>query len=110
MAVFKISSSDITNRPSIGLYRRLRQAYHPFDRCFDIREIEEALDWIRPFNVQVMLLHCVLNYPTPDPQAHLGMIIDLRRRFPDSPIGYSRPYLPKDMKSDRGSRHCWAPD
>lgn len=44
------------------------------------------------------MLHCVLNYPTPDENANLGMIIDLKTRFPDKIIGYSDHTLPKDMK------------
>jgi len=44
------------------------------------------------------LLHCVLNYPTPDENANLGMILGLKRAFPDKIIGYSDHTLPKDMK------------
>lgn len=99
MAVFKISSSDITNRPFIEHIAAFGKPIILSTGASYIREIEEALDWIRPFDVPVMLLHCVLKYPTPDPQAHLGMILDLRRRFPDNLIGYSDHTLPKDMKT-----------
>jgi len=43
-------------------------------------------------------MHCVLNYPTPDKNANLGMILGLKEAFPDLIIGYSDHTLPKDMK------------
>ena len=44
------------------------------------------------------LLHCVLNYPTMDENAALGMIPALVRHFPQHVIGYSDHTLPNDMK------------
>jgi len=45
------------------------------------------------------LLHCILNYPTADQQANLGMILSLRNNFPDLVIGYSDHTLPGTMKN-----------
>jgi N-acetylneuraminate synthase len=42
-------------------------------------------------------MHCVLNYPTPDPNAHLGMIKDLISTYPQAVPGYSDHTLPRDM-------------
>jgi len=42
-------------------------------------------------------MHCILNYPTPNENAHLGMIKDLIRKFPDHVPGYSDHTLPGDM-------------
>ena len=42
-------------------------------------------------------MHCVLNYPTMDENANLGMIKDMIRLFPDVVPGYSDHTLPKDM-------------
>jgi N-acetylneuraminate synthase len=44
-------------------------------------------------------MHCVLNYPTPDDAANLGMITGLRKHFPELLVGYSDHTLPKDMRS-----------
>ena len=85
----KASSSDITNRPLIEQIASFGKPIILSTGASHIWEIEEALDWIRPYSVSVMLLHCILNYPTKDINANLGMIKDLSRRFPDNLIGYS---------------------
>lgn len=61
-------------------------------------EIQEAVGWIEKYGNPLALLHCVLNYPTPDENANLGMIVGLKQAFPDKIIGYSDHTLPKDMK------------
>ncbi|MBI1388545.1 MAG: acetylneuraminic acid synthetase [bacterium] len=98
MDAFKISSSDITNRPFIEYMANFNKPVILSTGASYLWEVEEALEWLRPFEAEVILLHCVLNYPTPDPNAHLGMIVDLKRRFPDHRIGYSDHTLPCDMK------------
>lgn len=40
----------------------------------------------------------MLNYPTADENANLGMLLGLKRAFPDKLIGYSDHTLPNDMK------------
>jgi len=96
--VFKISSSDITNKPFI---EHLCDFGKPIilstGACY-LHEIQEAVEWIVSKQVPVALLHCILNYPTDDQNAHLGMIKDLQRKFPDKTIGYSDHTLPNDMK------------
>ncbi len=42
-------------------------------------------------------MHCVLNYPTLNENAALGMIAALRQKFPEKIIGYSDHTLPGDM-------------
>ena len=39
-------------------------------------------------------MHCVLNYPTKDVDANLGMILDLKKKFPNFLHGYSDHTLP----------------
>ena len=55
----------------------------------NLEEIKEAVSWIGEKGNPLSLLHCVLNYPTPDKNANLGMIMDLKAQFPDKIIGYS---------------------
>lgn len=97
MDVFKISSSDITNRPFIEWMAGRGKPILLSTGAADLHEIQEALSWIAPSGASVCLLHCVLNYPTADADAHLGMIADLHRRFPGCRIGYSDHTLPADM-------------
>lgn len=98
MDVFKISSSDITNKPFIEFIAGFGKPIILSTGASDLNEIQDAINWIKPFNVSLALLHCVLNYPTPDKNANLGMILGLKKAFPNNIIGYSDHTLPKDMK------------
>ena len=97
MDVFKISSSDITNKPFIEYICEFGKPIILSTGASDLFEVQQAVDWIKPFNVPLALLHCVLNYPTPDANANLGMIMALKSEFPLNIIGYSDHTLPKDM-------------
>jgi N-acetylneuraminate synthase len=98
MDIFKISSSDITNKPFIEHICRFGKPIILSTGAAYLWEVEEAYGWIKAHNVDLALLHCVLNYPTEDANANLGMIQALREKFPRTPIGYSDHTLPKDMK------------
>lgn len=98
MDVFKISSSDITNKPFIEYICSFGKPVILSTGASGLEEVQDAVNWIKPFNVPLALLHCVLNYPTPDKNANLGMILGLKEAFPDNIIGYSDHTLPKDMK------------
>lgn len=97
--VFKISSSDITNKPFIEYVCQFGKPVILSTGASYLHEIQEAVSWIEKTGNPLALLHCVLNYPTPDENANLGMILDLKRKFPDKIIGYSDHTLPKDMKT-----------
>jgi N-acetylneuraminate synthase len=99
MPVFKISSSDITNKPFIKYICRFDKPIILSTGASYLYEIEEAVEWIKDENVPFALLHCVLNYPTEDKNANLGMINGLKKKFPDTVIGYSDHTLPKDMQT-----------
>ncbi len=98
MDVFKISSSDITNRPFIEYICRFGKPIILSTGASYLHEIEEAVSWIEKCGNSLALLHCVLNYPTEDHNANLGMILHLREKFPRTLIGYSDHTLPNDMK------------
>jgi N-acetylneuraminate synthase len=99
MDVFKISSSDITNKPFIQHICRFGKPILLSTGASDLYEVEEAVGWIDTFGNPLALLHCVLNYPTDDCHANLGMLLSLKQKFPDKIIGYSDHTLPKDMKT-----------
>jgi len=98
MDVYKISSSDLTNKPFIEYICRFNKPIILSTGASHLHEIQEAVSWIEKYGNPLALLHCVLNYPTPDENANLGMILGLKRAFPDKIIGYSDHTLPKDMK------------
>ena len=47
-------------------------------------------------NNQIVLLHCVLNYPTHYPKANLFRIYELKKTFPQYAIGYSDHTMPDE--------------
>jgi N-acetylneuraminate synthase len=95
---FKISSSDITNRPFIQHLGSYGKPIILSVGASYLHEIEEAISWLSDYSVRVSLLHCVLNYPTADKDAHLGRILTLRAKFPEHIIGYSDHTLPGEMQ------------
>lgn len=98
MEVFKISSSDITNKPFIEYICKYNKPVILSTGASYLHEIEEAVYWVENKDVQLALLHCVLNYPTDYENAQLGMIRGLKKKFPDHMIGYSDHTMPKEMK------------
>lgn len=96
MDVFKISSSDITNKPFIEYIMRFNKPILLSTGASNMNEIDEAVSWIDQ-KVPLALMHCILNYPTEDLNANLGMIVDLQKKYPKNLIGYSDHTLPNDM-------------
>jgi len=98
MDVFKISSSDITNIPFIEYLCSFNKPIILSTGASYKWEVQEALEAINKYNIPVCLMHCILNYPTEDENANLGMIKDLIKSFPNTIPGYSDHTLPKDMQ------------
>lgn len=97
---FKVASADITNVP---LIRKCAASGKPLiisTGASTLAEIEHALAVARAAGArEISLLHCVLNYPCPAPNAQLGMLDTLARVFPDCLIGYSDHVTPDDTIS-----------
>ena len=64
-----------------------------------INEITQAVNWIGKKGNSLSLMHCILNYPTENQNANLGMIVDLKHQFPNLMIGYSDHTLPENMST-----------
>ena len=99
MDVFKVSSSDITNKPFIQYICDFGKPLILSTGASNLDEIKEASEWVESKGNPLALLHCVLNYPTKDENANLAMIQDLKKSFPGHLIGYSDHTLPGDMKN-----------
>jgi len=93
--IFKISSSDITNRPFIELIDSFKKPLILSTGASSIKEVQAAVSWLSE-DVNLILLHCILNYPTTNDNANLGMVLDLKNKF-RVPIGYSDHTLPGEM-------------
>jgi sialic acid synthase SpsE len=90
MPIFKISSSDITNLPFIKYIASKNKPIFLSTGAATIGEIETAVQVINENNsCEVVLMHCILDYPTHYKDANLLMIKHLANVFPNSMIGYS---------------------
>lgn len=90
MEVYKISSSDLSNIPFIEYQANKNKPILLSIGASELEEIEHAVDTIRAINDrQLVLLHCVLEYPTPLEHANLLKIKALSEQFPELIIGYS---------------------
>tara|TARA_Y100000816_G_scaffold122065_1_gene85780 strand:- start:16627 stop:17694 length:1068 start_codon:yes stop_codon:yes gene_type:complete len=98
MDVFKISSSDITNKPFIKYITSFNKPILLSTGASNINEIKSSVKWIEEENIDVALMHCILNYPTLNKNANLAMISDLESNFPKNIIGYSDHTLPGDLE------------
>lgn len=90
MNVYKISSSDLSNLPFIEYQAKKNKPIILSVGASELPEIEAAIDMIRKHNdKRIVLMHCVLEYPTPYADANLNKIVSLSRQFPELVIGYS---------------------
>lgn len=87
--IFKISSSDITNYPLIEEVSKFKKTIILSTGASNLSEIDKAVQVIKKYHNKIVLLHCVLNYPTRNDNAFLGLISILKERFKSIPIGYS---------------------
>jgi len=88
--IFKISSSDITNIPFLKYIAKKGKPIFLSTGASTIGEIEEAVNAIEAeSNDKIVLLHCILSYPTMHEDAHLNMIRHIQTVFPKYLVGYS---------------------
>jgi sialic acid synthase SpsE len=84
----KIASPDLVNRPLLQCAARLGKPLLISTGAADMTEVETTVSWLRKWDIEFALLHCVSAYPTPAAQANLSWIAELATRF-DVPVGYS---------------------
>lgn len=90
MNIYKISSSDLSNLPFIEHQAKKNKPILLSVGASNEDEIDLAIQTIRKVNQQpIILLHCVLEYPTPYEHANLNKIISLKEKYKDVFIGYS---------------------
>lgn len=101
MPVFKISSSDINNKPFIEYISNFSKPIILSTGASLKKDIDNALKWSRKINKnsKIALLHCVLNYPTKPAFANLFRIKSLIKNYPRNIIGYSDHTKVEDIDS-----------
>lgn len=90
MNVYKISSSDLSNLPFIEHQAKKNKPILLSIGASDKDEIDAAIKAVRKHNdKELVLLHCVLEYPTPLEHANLLKIKSLKETYPEEFTGYS---------------------
>ena len=98
MPYFKIASADITNYPLLKKIAEKKKITFLSTGASNLKEIEEAINILKKNGSPlIILLHCILNYPTKDSLANLKMISHLKSKFKNYIIGYSDHTLPHDQ-------------
>ncbi len=102
MNFFKIASADINNIPLLRKIASKRKPIILSTGASEKNEINYAISTIEKEGLKkenIILLHCILNYPTKDEDANLFMIKDLVNSYPSNLIGYSDHTLPNASMS-----------
>ncbi|MEO8576296.1 MAG: N-acetylneuraminate synthase family protein, partial [Gemmatimonadales bacterium] len=95
MPFFKVASADLTNTPLLRQVAAIGKPVVLSTGASTAEEVRWAVETLRDAGCrELSLLHCVLNYPTADENAHLGMISALRSEYPELLIGYSDHTVP----------------
>lgn len=95
--LFKISSMNITHLPLLKHVARKGKPVILSTGASTVGEIDTAVQTLKDAGCpEIVLLHCICNYPTADENVNLRMISHLREVFPDIPIGYSDHTLPEN--------------
>ncbi len=91
---FKISSSDITNLPLIKKIANTKKPVILSTGASTKIEIKRAFNILRKKSKKIIILHCILNYPTKKENANLNMILDLKKNY--KVVGLSDHSIPID--------------
>jgi N-acetylneuraminate synthase len=97
MPLFKVASADITNIPLLRHIASKKKPVILSTGASTLAEIDIAVNELTVFGCDdITLLHCVLNYPTPNDHAYLDMLEGIKRAYPTFKVGYSDHTLPDE--------------
>lgn len=88
MPLFKIASGEITNLPLIKRIAKKEKPIILSTGMANLCEIEEAVKLIEKYNNELILMHCVTNYPSKPEDTNLNVIQTLKNTF-KKPTGFS---------------------
>lgn len=94
---YKISSSDLSNLPFIRhIAKKGKPVYISVGASY-LSEVDEAVRILKEEGCKdIVLLHCVLSYPTEPVDANLRIIQTLQNNFPDVRVGFSDHVAPDE--------------
>lgn len=94
---YKISSSDLSNIPFIEYIGSKGKPVYMSVGAAYLSEIDIAVRCLKKAGCKdIVLLHCILSYPTAPENANLRVIETLKKDFPDLRIGFSDHVAPDD--------------
>ena len=100
VSFFKIASADINNLPLLRSVGKTRKPVLISTGASTITEIKEAVSILKKNGTKsISIMHCILNYPTKNINANLGMIKSLKKIFKKQVIGYSDHTVPDNHMS-----------
>ena len=103
---FKIASADLTNIPFLRKAAAKGKPVVLSTGACTLSEIDIAVGTLAGAGCRdIVLLHCILNYPTDNANAHLRMITGLQRAYPDRLVGYSDHTMPDDAMTSLVTAH-----
>jgi sialic acid synthase SpsE len=103
---FKVASADLTNIPFLRKVAAKGKPVVLSTGASTLGEVDIAVEALTQAGcADIALLHCILNYPTDNANAHLRMIEGLKRAYPDRIIGYSDHTLPDDAMTSLVAAH-----
>ena len=85
---FKTASADLTNLPLLEHTAKKGKPMLVSTGMSTLEEVSEALETVQRYNKQVVLLHCVSQYPCESLEVNLRVIETLRKKF-NVLVGYS---------------------
>lgn len=86
---YKIGSGEVNN---FLMLEKIAETGKPIilsSGMSSFSEIEQAVNFLRPFGNDLTILQCTTSYPTPPERIGLNVIGELKERFPDLKIGLS---------------------
>ena len=86
--LIKICSADVVNIPLIRQAAALDIPVIMSTGMSTWEEIDRAVQELKQFHTQIVLLHCNSSYPCPEKEIALPVMLQLQQRY-DLPIGYS---------------------
>lgn len=88
VCAFKVASADLTNTPFLEYTAKKGKPIIISTGMADINDVEEAIDALKKYNDQIIILQCTTTYPCKFKDVNLNVIRTYKKKFGPL-IGYS---------------------
>jgi sialic acid synthase len=85
----KVASRDLTNLPLLAAMAETKIPMILSTGMAGKKELDEALEVITHYHSEIIILHCVSQYPTEPDNLNLNTILYLKEHYPQYRIGFS---------------------